>query len=331
MPQRQSKAAWIWAAILTLICLFTVPLRLEHDRDITPLLVLLSICGTLMTTLLILAFFVDWRFLIGWGSCGLAIFGYAAWETALSLSREHGLPGEAAPVLAFLLFASVVCLFYWQTRSKFLASIPKRLEFRPVDLASLPAGLNVDELEARTDAYLSLGFQQLLDFRSVGDAPSGVVLFGRMLVHPGHRCFAVLHQDFVPSAEPSPTKHNIISLLGEDWRLTTSAAPPSLASSVRLPRELVQRWLGTTPGELLEWHLQRRRGMVANIPAPVCQDLTPEVYLERGRIWLTKFRRQAERATFLLLVWRWWWRASGQVKHEWLGEYRTILDARGES
>jgi pSer/pThr/pTyr-binding forkhead associated (FHA) protein len=265
--------------------------------------------GVLLAGLLAVA---GWLWVSGW-------WGPLLWQPLQFLLGQH-VPKQAAIGLGVTVFA---LLGYALLKLRLIQNIPTEIDFVPCRPRDFP-WLDREELVRTTRAFEALGFVRAVDYTSRTNTQRRGGGFGRMLVHPGQRCFAEINQIFPAQGRPGAMHGMVLTLFEDGWSLSATNRPQLGAGyMMRRPRGLWTSNPKAKPAELLAGHLKRREVIAADLGVEVRDDITPEAYFENVRAAIAGMRRALWRKNLLVGM------LEAQLfdtspRHEWMGEYARL-------
>ncbi|CBN57904.1 MULTISPECIES: hypothetical protein [Kamptonema] len=211
-------------------------------------------------------------------------------------------------------------------KSKLLMGMPDEFKYQSAIVTDNPL-LNITWLQQQTSALESLGFVQLIDYKT-GENPG----LGRCFAHPQHYCYAEVTQSFQKTGELLIRQIAISSNLDEGWQLGTVNRQANVIDSIpygfwRNPKSVRICYPDLSLEEVFEKHLEFRQRMVADLGITVLTDVSWENYVKIEQEATTYRKRSLKRKNLLL--------AMIEVtlfelnpKSEWLGDYAKFARQR---
>jgi len=269
----------------------------------------------------------------------LVLYRFGLWHAWLvrpleSALAERGMSGLVARIVALVVCVATLSAILafgagaW-IKSRLLARLPDQLDWQPVD-PQVTAGVDQEALAKATDEVEALGFWLQLDSQITDKYRQRATNFSRLFMHPEHHCFAELNQLVASDGQPTPLRFMIVSLMSNDWTLTSGNREWEVIKTTwiwRQPRVLWTSHPQASPGELLDAHLERRAQIVEDLGIAVKSDLTPCVFFEHEQRASVKRKRALRHrnglvaAVELLSV-------DKHPRREWLGDYPHIASER---
>lgn len=257
---------------------------------------------------------------------GLILLLSGRWVDLLQRPIQNFLENQGIhPVFAIAITAAVVLvplgLFLLNlVKSTILGAMPSDIEFRAVEPNKFE-GLDGAKLAELTGAYMSLGFEGLMDYTIEMDVDTGTQAFGRLLVNESDHCFAEINQVFA-AGQIVPMRSNIMSLLEDGWSAAvTDRTPVKEGYLMRLPRAVWRSFPDETPQRLMEKHHMLRKAMMRDLKIDVLKDDSAKAYFAREKT-NTRARKDAVARRWALGIQIEFWLFDRNRKYEWLGEYR---------
>jgi hypothetical protein len=246
----------------------------------------------------------------------------------------RGLPPPAGWAIASLGLVVVVGLplavaLALAIKRQLVAGMPERLEFLPANANQFP-GLDKKALLRYTSALQDLGFVHALDYIPHSEIPTANTGFARLFTHPDHGCYAEINQVVPAQGEAKPMALTFMSVLDQDWNLTSGDRDPhSLRAQLlwRRPKSLWTCHAGASPHAVLAAHLERRRQIVEGLDLKVPNSLSAKAYFlheQQAAIARKQALRQKNIAVGLVE----YWLAGKKPQQEWMGAYPKLARVR---
>jgi hypothetical protein len=214
-------------------------------------------------------------------------------------------------------------------KSRLLARLPDQLDWQPVD-PQVTAGVDQEVLAKATDEVEALGFWLQLDSQITDKYSQRATNFSRLFMHPEYHCFAELNQLVASDGQPTPLRFMIVSLMSDDWTLTSGNREWEVIKTTwiwRQPRVLWTSHPQASPGELLDAHLERRGQIVEDLGISVRSGLTPCVFFEHEQRASTKRKRALRNRNGLVAAVE-LMSVDKHPRREWLGDYPQVASKR---
>jgi hypothetical protein len=253
------------------------------------------------------------------------------WNPLQAFLQNQGIPPIVAIVVTGLLLLIPLGLWVaYDKKAAILRVLPDRIDFVSATLEQFPH-LDTEELQRLTEAFESLGFTHLMDYRTKTDLANSGKGFARLFVHPRDHCFAEANQAFAAGGGASEMGCNISSYLEGGWSFSTGSRRPTVNNYLlRRPRALWVGRPGEAPAEILAYHLKRRQQILRGLGAELLTDDSTEGYFERERQAAAE-RKQEVRKRNLIRFWLDMWLFEKFPKTEWLGDYAKGAGKRKKS
>jgi hypothetical protein len=269
----------------------------------------------------------------------LVLYRFGLWHAWLvqpleSVLSESGVSGMVARIVAL-----VVCLATLSAilafgagawiKSRLLARLPEQLDWQPVD-PQITAGVDQESLAKATDEVEALGFWLQLDSQITDKYQQRATNFSRLFMHPEYHCFAELNQLVASDGQPTPLRFMIVSLMSDDWTLTSGNREWEVIKTTwiwRQPRVLWTSHPQASPGELLDAHLERRAQIVEDLGITVRSGLTPCVFFEHEQRASAKRKRALRNRNGLVAAVE-LMSVDKHPRREWLGDYPHVASKR---
>jgi hypothetical protein len=269
----------------------------------------------------------------------LVLYRFGLWYAWLVQPLESVLSESGASGLVARIVALVVCLATLSAilafaagawiKSRLLARLPEQLDWQPVD-PQVTAGVDQESLAKATDEVEALGFWLQLDSQITDKYQQRATNFSRLFMHPEHHCFAELNQLVASDGQPTPLRFMIVSLMSDDWTLTSGNREWEVIKTTwiwRQPRVLWTSHPQASPGELLDAHLERRAQIVEDLGITVRSGLTPCVFFEHEQRASAR-RKRALRSRNGLVAAVELMAVDKHPRREWLGDYPQVASER---
>jgi hypothetical protein len=209
-------------------------------------------------------------------------------------------------------------LAYWGFKRPYLA-IPDDLEFRQVDFETLRPILQLEAFERVARLLEREGFASLGEFGTEFGASVKTQSYFRLYRHEEQGCFATVTQHCASGTDFRPYCR-IVSLLEQEWHLSTWDVPPLFPTLAHLPRELGVHLPQAGPAELVANHLALRRRMEAKLGIQPLGDLTEAAYFGYVRGYVRAMREVARRRSLVANLWQ-TLKLRRQHHYQWLGDF----------
>lgn len=269
----------------------------------------------------------------------LVLYRLGLWHAWLVQPLESALSETGASGLVARIVALVVCLSTLSAvlavaagawiKSRLLSRLPDQLDWQPVD-PQITAGVDQESLAKATDEVEALGFWLQLDSQITDKYRQRATNFSRLFIHPEYHCFAELNQLVASDGQPTPLRFMIVSLLSDDWTLTSGNREWEAIKTTwiwRQPRVLWTSHPQASPAELLDAHLERRAQLVEDLGITVRSGLTPGVFFEHEQRASTKRKRALRQRNGLVAAME-LLTVDKHPRREWLGDYPQVASER---
>ena len=245
----------------------------------------------------------------------------------------QGVP--AAPEVATLLVLAVavialapfVCLWI---KARLSAQMPLRVEFLRADPKDF-SKLDQQALDRYTKAFEALGFRHAKDYTIRTEIKSPNKGFGRLFIHPKYRCYAEANQVMSGGeGKGAPMRCNLMSLLEEDWSLSSGTRDPISVKTQwlwRRPRSLWTCHPGAAPQAVFKAHMAQRQELIDCLGIEPLADVSPEAYFEHSQDASVERKRAFQRKNILINLIE-LWLFSKSPRSSWLGEFPKLAKRR---
>jgi len=269
----------------------------------------------------------------------LVLYRFGLWHAWLvqpleSVLSERGVPGLVARIVALVVCVSTLSAILafaagaW-IKSRLLAQLPDQLDWQPVD-PQITAGIDQESLAKATDEVEALGFWLQLDSQITDKYHQRATNYSRLFIHPEYHCFAELNQLVASDGQPTPLRFMIVSLMSDDWTLTSGNREWEVIKTTWIWRQRRVLWTShpqASPGELLDAHLARRAQIVDDLGITVRSDLTPCVFFEHEQRASARRKRALRNRNGLVAAVE-LFAVDKHPRREWLGDYPQIASER---
>ena len=177
--------------------------------------------------------------------------------------------------------AAAFGLELWRVRKLVVSAVPETLQFEQ----STPGDhswLDNDGFRRELAGLAALGFRPIADYTiAYPGSPDG---HARLLINPELRVYAEVNQ-LRANGEITPVATTLVSILGEEWSLSTTSRP-ALATTVAFLRSPHAAWRtmpDAPPAELVTDHLATRNEMCRALNVAVGGDGSVESYFAKQR------------------------------------------------
>jgi hypothetical protein len=226
-------------------------------------------------------------------------------------------------LVLILILAGIAFLLWFKTG--ILERMPGPLEFHPVKAEELTE-LSHEELERMTTEFESLGFLWEVDYVPRSKVTRGTSAFGRLFTHPRHFCYGEIQQIITSSGKVTPVQFNLMSLLEDDWTLSSGNRAPRSIKMIWLWRQPKVLWTthpNISPEKVLAAHLELRDRIAGDLGLRVPTILSAEAYFAHEQQAAIR-RKEALRRKNILIGWIELWCFEKNPRSQWLGDYPRL-------
>ena len=259
-----------------------------------------------------------------WAAAASLLLFTPGTSTAIHLAKA-GIPAYLLVIVAGLATVLVDCI---RLKSKLLKSHAKSIKFYPTSPEEFPY-LDTELLARRTAELETLGFRHALDYSLDSDPSKALQPFGRLFLHPVHKCFAELGQVTAANRALTPMGCSVFGYLQEEWSHSVGDRYPNAQIYLNCtPRKLVRWMTGASPSELLDEHLRRRNEMISWLGIGVRELSASDFLLRSGRNAIASREEFKKRSVLLYLL-----RLDLFERNptsEWLGEFAKIQGGKSK-